>query len=253
MAKILVIEDDKEINKLVCEYLSTVGYDMFSEFNGMSGLSTLRVREDINLVLLDLMLPFQSGDVVLKKLREFSQVPVIILSAKDTVQTKIDVIRMGADDYITKPFDLDEVVVRIEAVLRRYGMTDYHNTMGCDDMRDVISVGGESDTLRNRRPGEEAVITFKNMTLNEVSKTISVNGNRLELTSKEYRILELFLKNQTKLFSKVNLFESVWNEPYFAEDNTLKVHMSNIRNKIKKYDDDEYIETIWGMGYKLKK
>lgn len=253
MAKILVIEDDKEINKLVCEYLSTVGYDMLSEFNGMSGLSTLRVREDINLVLLDLMLPFQSGDVVLKKLREFSQVPVIILSAKDTVQTKIDVIRMGADDYITKPFDLDEVVVRIEAVLRRYGMTDYHNTMECDDMRDVISVGGESDTLRNRRPGEEAVITFKNMTLNEVSKTISVNGNRLELTSKEYRILELFLKNQTKLFSKVNLFESVWNEPYFAEDNTLKVHMSNIRNKIKKYDDDEYIETIWGMGYKLKK
>lgn len=223
MAKILVIEDDKEINKLVCEYLSTVGYDMLSEFNGMAGLSTLRMREDINLVLLDLMLPFQSGDVVLKKLREFSQIPVIVLSAKDTVQTKIDVIRMGADDYITKPFDLDEVLVRIEAVLRRYGMTD------CS-----------------------ANISFKNMTLDEEAKAISVNGNRLELTSKEYCILELFLKNQTKLFSKVNLFESVWNEPYFAEDNTLKVHMSNIRNKIKKYDDEEYIETIWGMGYKLK-
>lgn len=85
------------------------------------------------------------------------------------------------------------------------------------------------------------------------AKTITVNGNKLELTSKEYRILELLLKNQSKLFSKVNLFESVWNEPYFAEDNTLKVHMSNIRNKIKKYDDEEYIETIWGMGYKLKK
>lgn len=253
MAKILVIEDDKEINKLICEYLSTVGYDMLSEFHGMAGLSTLRVREDINLVLLDLMLPFQSGDVVLKKLREFSQVPVIILSAKDTVQTKIDVIRMGADDYITKPFDLDEVVVRIEAVLRRYGAAAYSNNTECDNMKDRDSFRGESDTSGNRRSGSGVVITFKNMTLNEEAKTITVNGNKLELTSKEYRILELLLKNQSKLFSKVNLFESVWNEPYFAEDNTLKVHMSNIRNKIKKYDDEEYIETIWGMGYKLKK
>lgn len=253
MAKILVIEDDKEINKLVCEYLSTVGYDMLSEFNGMAGLSTLRVREDIDLVLLDLMLPFQSGDVVLKKLREFSQIPVIILSAKDTVQTKIDVIRMGADDYITKPFDLDEVVVRIEAVLRRYGMRDCRNVKENAGMKDMASTGAATEKLHNRKPGNAAVITFKNMTLDEEAKAISVNGNRLELTSKEYCILELFLKNQTKLFSKVNLFESVWNEPYFAEDNTLKVHMSNIRNKIKKYDDEEYIETIWGMGYKLKK
>ncbi len=229
MARILIIEDDKEINRLVCEYLSTLGYDMISAFNGMTGLETFKAEKDIALVLLDLMLPFQSGDMVLKKLREFSQVPVIILSAKDMVQTKIDIIRTGADDYITKPFDLDEVAVRIEAVLRR-------------------QTGSYSD----KKGREENVIRFKNMEMDGIAKSVFVNGHKLELTVKEYAILELFLKNQSKLFSKVNLFESVWNEPYFAEDNTLKVHMSNIRNKIKQYDEEEYIETVWGMGYKLK-
>ena len=175
------------------------------------------------------MLPYQSGDMVLKKMREFSKLPVIVLSAKDTVQTKIDVIRLGADDYITKPFDLDEVAVRIEAVLRRAGQ------------------GAEQKTSAH-----PVRLTFKQMVLDCEAKTVTVNGHKLELTGKEYGILELLLKNQTKLYSKANLFESVWNEPYYAEDNTLKVHMSNIRNKIKKYDEEEYIETIWGMGYKLK-
>ena len=223
MAKILIIEDDKEINRLICEYLTSLSYEMISENDGASGLKRLENEADIDLCLLDLMLPFKSGDMVLKSLREFSKVPVIVISAKDMVQTKIDIIRLGADDYITKPFDLDEMAVRIEAVLRRYNKNQ-----------------------------PDANVTFKNMRLDEEAKTISVNGNRLDLTSKEYAILELLLKNRTKLFSKANLFESVWNEPYFVEDNTLKVHMSNIRNKIKKYDDEEYIETIWGMGYKLK-
>ena len=229
MANILVIEDDKEINALVCDYLTTLGHEVLSELNGMSGLSSIRAHADLDLVLLDLMLPYQSGDMVLKKLREFSKLPVIVLSAKDTVQTKIDFIRLGADDYITKPFDLDEVAVRIEAVLRRAGQ-------GAKQQTSAHSVR----------------LTFKQMVLDREAKTVTVNGHKLELTGKEYGILELLLKNQTKLYSKANLFESVWNEPYYAEDNTLKVHMSNIRNKIKKYDEEEYIETIWGMGYKLK-
>ncbi len=225
MAKILLIEDDKEINALVCDYLTSLGHDVLSEQNGMTGLSSIRSHENLDLVLLDLMLPYQSGDMVLKKLREFSKLPVIILSAKDTVQTKIDVIRLGADDYITKPFDLDEVAVRIEAVLRRSGQ---HTS------------------------SELSTYTFKNMVLDCNSKTVTVSNQKLDLTSKEYSILELLLKNPNKLYSKANLFESVWNEPYYAEDNTLKVHVSNLRNKIKKHDPDEYIETIWGMGYKLK-
>lgn len=119
MAKILIVEDDKEIGRLLFAYLRQQGYDAIIAENGLSALAALHDRQDIDLVLLDLMLPLRSGDVVLTKLREFSDTPVIVLSAKDTVQTKIDVIRMGADDYITKPFDLDEVAVRIEAVLRR--------------------------------------------------------------------------------------------------------------------------------------
>lgn len=226
----LIVEDDKEINRLLREYLTEQGYEILSAYNGLEAISLFEQHRDVRLVLLDIMLPFQSGDTVLKRIREISDVPVIVLSAKDTVQTKVDIIRMGADDYITKPFDLDEVLVRIEAVLRR-------------------SVGrGE----QQNGGAENQMLEFKNMKLDTVSKQVTVKGQSLVLTGKEYSILELMLRNPNKLFSKANLFESVWKEVYFSEDNTLKVHMSNLRNKIKQYDDEEYIETVWGMGYKLK-
>lgn len=227
MAKILIVEDDKEINRLLCEYLQPQDHEVLGAVNGLSALNLLRDRQDIDLVLLDLMLPLQSGDVVLTKLREFSGVPVIVLSAKDTVQTKIDVIRMGADDYMTKPFDLDEVEARIEAVLRR--------------------------VKKQTNPDGEKILQYKDLVMDCVAKSVTVKGNALVLTSKEYMLLELLLRNPAKLFSKANLFESVWNEPYFHEDSTLKVHMSNLRNKIKQYaGDEEYIETVWRMGYRLK-
>lgn len=227
MAKILIVEDDKEINRLLCEYLQSRNYEVINAVNGLSALTLLRDRTDIDLVLLDLMLPLQSGDVVLTKLREFSGVPVIVLSARDTVQTKIDLIRMGADDYMTKPFDLDEVEVRIEAILRRME-------------KQVKADGAEK-------------LQHKELIMDCMAKTVTVKGNAVVLTSKEYRLLELLLRNPAKLFSKANLFESVWNEPYFNEDSTLKVHMSNLRNKIKQYaPDEEYIETVWRMGYRLK-
>lgn len=227
MAKILIVEDDKEINRLLCEYLQSRDYEVINAVNGLSALTLLRDRSDIDLVLLDLMLPLQSGDVVLTKLREFSGVPVIVLSAKDTVQTKIDLIRMGADDYMTKPFDLDEVEVRIEAILRRME--------------------------RQAKADGQKKLQHKELIMDCMAKTVTVKGNAVVLTSKEYMLLELLLRNPEKLFSKANLFESVWNEPYFNEDSTLKVHMSNLRNKIKQYaQDEEYIETVWRMGYRLK-
>lgn len=226
MRKILVAEDDKEINRLIRDYLSDNGYNTISAENGLDAVRIIRDEADIDLVLLDLMLPFQSGDMVLQKVRGFSDVPIIIVSAKSMVQSKIDAIRMGADDYITKPFDLDELFVRIEAVLRRSQQKS----------------SGEDKTL----------LTYKKLTLDRNNGTAAVDGKSLVLTGKEYAILELMLLNPKKLFSKSNLFESVWNEPYFKEDTTIKVHMSNIRNKIKKLDDtQEYIETVWGMGYKL--
>lgn len=233
MSKILVIEDDKEINRLICEYLTESGYELISATNGIAGLSILESTPDVDLCLLDLMLPMKSGDRIMQSLREFSDVPVIVLSAKDTVQTKIDLFRLGVDDYITKPFDLDELLVRVEAVLNRciYRESSGHS---CG----IKGIVGYS-------------YTYKHLIMDDEAKNVTVNGNKLDITAKEYGILRLLLTNPNKLFSKANLFESVWDETYYPEDNVLKVHMSNLRNKIKKYDDQEYIETVWGMGYKL--
>ena len=224
--KILIVEDDEEINRLMRDYLSENGFKTVSAGNGLDAVRMVRDEKDLSLVILDLMLPFRSGDSVLKEVREFSDIPVIIVSAKSMVQSKIDAIRMGADDYITKPFDLDELLVRIEAVLRRYGS-------------------------RTDNAGK-ASLSYKNLLIDRSNMTATVRGDHLSLTVKEYAILELMLMNPKKLFSKSNLFESVWNEPYFNDDTTIKVHMSNIRSKLKKLDpDEEYIETVWGIGYKL--
>lgn len=225
--RIMIAEDDKEINLLICEYLSSQGYETLSAMNGLDAVRIVREQSDLSLLILDLMLPFQSGDMVLQKIREFSDIPVIVVSAKSETSSKIDLIRMGADDYLTKPFDLDELLVRVEAVLRRYE-------------RDI------------RKGSETKSLTYKNLTLDITAGIAKVFDNTLTLTSKEFAILELMLKNPAKLWSKANLFESVWGENYLSDDNTVKVHMSNIRQKLKKLDpDNEYIETVWGMGYRL--
>ncbi|WP_173386137.1 response regulator transcription factor [Ruminococcus flavefaciens] len=226
MKKILTAEDDREINRLICEYLASQGYDTLSALNGLDAVRMVREQEDISLLILDLMLPFQSGDMVLTKIREFTDIPVIVVSAKSDTRSKIDLIRMGADDYLTKPFDLDELLVRVEAVLRRYDAKSAQD--------------------------EVKLLTCKNLTLDVAAGTVTVCGSVMSLTSKEFSILELMLQSPRKLWSKANLFESVWGESYISDDKTVKVHMSNIRQKLKKLDpDNEYIETVWGMGYRL--
>ena len=222
--KLLIVEDDKEIRELLGAFLTDNGYEISYAVNGIE--ATNKFKPEYDLVLLDIMLPFKSGEQVLTDIRKTSDVPVIIISAKDMIQTKIDVIRMGADDYITKPFDLGEVLVRIEAMLRR--------TVG--------------------KTGDDQVITHKNLTLNRKDGRVFIKGEQISLTTKEYAILELLLSYPDKMFSKSNIFESIWNEDFdIYDDNALKVHMSNLRAKLKKYDDEEYIETIWGMGYRLAK
>ncbi|WP_303821714.1 response regulator transcription factor [Ruminococcus flavefaciens] len=226
MKKILTAEDDREINRLICEYLASQGYETLSALNGLDAVRMVREQEDISLLILDLMLPFQSGDMVLTKIREFTDIPVIVVSAKSDTRSKIDLIRMGADDYLTKPFDLDELLVRVEAVLRRYDAKSAQD--------------------------EVKLLTCKNLTLDVTAGTVTVCGSVMSLTSKEFSILELMLQSPQKLWSKANLFESVWGESYISDDKTVKVHMSNIRQKLKKLDpDNEYIETVWGMGYRL--
>lgn len=221
-SKILIVEDDHEIRSLLKTVLGENGYVPYTAWNGVEAVSIFE-RETFSAVLLDIMLPFKSGDEVLRTIRRNSNTPVIMISAKDAVQTKVDVIRMGADDYITKPFDLDEVLVRIEAVIRR-----------------------------SRGYSKAETLTYKNLTLSRTDGKAELNGNSLTLTSKEFDILELFLQNPTKIFSKSNIFQSIWGDEYSFDENTVKVHMSNLRSKLKKYDSGEYIETVWGMGYRLK-
>lgn len=225
-ASILVIEDDKEINSLLCKALSNNDYITESAYTGIQGLDMLKT-EKYDMVLLDIMLPYKSGDKLLQELRIFSNIPVLVISAKETTQIKIDLLQSGADDYITKPFDLDEVVARVEANLRR---------------TQQISV------TKNRS------LFYKDIMLDTSAKQVFINNNEITLTATEIKILELLLSQPQKVYSKANLFESIWNEEFTVDDNTLNVHISRLRQKLKKANEkEEYIETLWGLGYRLAK
>ncbi len=220
---ILVIEDDKTINNLLCKVLSDSGYETDSAFDGEEGLyKALNTKCD--LILLDLMLPKKTGEEVLRDFRKVSSTPAIVLSAKDQVINRIELLRLGADDYISKPFDIDEVILRIEAVLRR-----------------------------TKNSADTPVIEYKDLRLDKESKRVFFKNDEITVTGMEYSILELFLENPNKVFSKRNLFESITGEAYMSDDNTMNVHMSNIRKKIAKYTDEPYIDTVYGMGYRLSK
>lgn len=250
MSKIIIIEDDKEINNLIKLYLEENSYTTESVFDGMKASKLLRERaEEFDLAIIDIMLPFKSGDNVLSELRTHSNLPVIMLSAKDSVHTKIDMIRLGADDYMTKPFDLDELIVRIEAVLRRSGQNEIVKEKVKDTAKDILKYNNIKMDIYAKR----VYIIGTDASSDNIGEDNNQTENEIELTAKEFEILELFLNNPTKLFSKANIYESVWNEEYLVEDTTLKVHMSNLRSKLKKYDDFDYIETVWGMGYRLRK
>ena len=220
---ILVIEDDKTINNLLCKVLSDSGYETDSAFDGEEGLyKALNAKCD--LILLDLMLPKKTGEEVLRDVRKISSTPAIVLSAKDQVINRIELLRLGADDYIGKPFDIDEVILRIEAVLRR-----------------------------TKNSTDTPVIEYKDLRLDKESKRVFFKNDEITVTGMEYSILELFLENPNKVFSKRNLFESITGDAYMSDDNTMNVHMSNIRKKIAKYTDEPYIDTVYGMGYRLSK
>lgn len=225
MTKILVVEDDKEINKLVSDFLVSNGYEVVSLFDGLKATDAAK-NEGADLVILDLMLPYKNGDMVLADIRKISNIPVIIVSAKETTQNKIDLLRLGADDYMTKPFDLEEVLARIESNLRRAGFgRDSGNTL-----------------------------EYNGLTIDENNNLATLDGTELSLTAKEFAILLMLLKYPNKVFSKANLFESIWKEEYIAEDNALNVHVSNLRAKLKNISPEkDFIDTVWGIGYRLHK
>lgn len=225
MQKIMIIEDDREISRLVSEFLQDNGYTTICLYEGLHISAALK-ENGADLILLDLMLPYRSGDLVLAEIRDRSSVPVIVVSARGTTQNKIDLLRLGADDYITKPFDMEELLARIESNLRRAQL--------------------QKETDRS--------LQFGGLVMDLGKNTVSLMGEELVLTAKEYGILEMLMTYPDKIFSKANLYESVWKEEYFCEDNALNVHISNLRNKLKMIcPEEEYIDTVWGIGYRMHK
>ena len=216
---ILIIEDDSTINSLLCGILKKSGYEVESCTDGLTGYN-MALDKDYQLILMDLMLPMKSGEEILRALRKVKKTPVIVLSAKNDVHNRIELLRLGADDFICKPFDIDEVILRIEAVLRRV-----------EDVKDVL--------------------TYKQMRIDKEARRIYIGDDELICTATEYAILELMLSNPGKVFSKRNLFESVTGDNYLSEENTMNVHMSNLRKKIAKITDEPYIDTVYGMGYRM--
>lgn len=224
---ILVVEDDNDINQLLCKIMKKNNYFPQATYSGTEAMIYLE-KQRWDLVLLDLMLPGMTGEEILVNIRTNSSIPVIIISAKSEQQTKIDCLRSGADDFISKPFDVEEVSARIDSVLRRVRST-------------------QQGTLESNE------LTYKDIQIDLEAKTVHVNGIQLTLTFREYAILVFLMSSPKKVFSKSNLFESVWNETFHGDDNTVNVHMSNLRNKLAKANpNEEYIETIWGMGYRIK-
>lgn len=223
MIKILIVEDDLKISTMLKTLLTKNHYEVKSAFSGTEAILLLQ-NESFDLVLLDLMLPGLTGEEVLTKINEQFKIPVICVSAKDNLNTKIEVIQGGADDYITKPFNNEELIVRIGAVLRRVN-------------------NGSKNT-------NATIFKFKDLVLDSENHSVHINKNPIELTVKEYSILELLISNPKKVFTKQNIFESIWSEEYIVDERAVTVHVSNLRNKLN--SGDKYIKTVWGIGYKMQ-
>ena len=220
MSRLLIIEDDVNINEMLQEAFEKKGYEVVSAYSGTEGILRIE-KETYQMVILDLMLPGMDGQQVLKNIREKSNVPVIVLSAKDELDTKVDLLMLGASDYMTKPFELKELEARVLV------------------------------QLRNAAGKNEVFLEYRDLRIDREGKKVILCGKPLSLTAQEYRILELLLKHPQKVFTKNEIYEYAWEEYYMGEDKTINVHISNIRQKMKKITQEEYIETVWGMGFKL--
>lgn len=227
MNKILLVEDDVEISAMLKNFLSTEDFEVVTAYDGESACRKF-FTDTFSLVLLDLMIPKMSGIEVMGKIRERHTVPIIIISAKDTDSDKTLGLGLGADDYITKPFSVTEVLARIKANIRR--STKY--AAGEISPQTIL----EKDGLR--------------MNLDDYS--VTKNGNKIELTSKEFDILKLFLQNPKKVYTKEQLYSLVWKDTYYGDENAVNVHISRLRNKIEDNPrKPRYVITVWGIGYKL--
>lgn len=230
METILIVEDDDDINTLLKTILEDAGYQTMQAFSGTEAQLLLEKKLP-SLILLDLMLPGMSGEKVLRWLRneQQCQVPVLVLSAKNAVRDKVELLKIGADDYITKPFVPEEMAARVQAALRR------------------------SHIAENGRE-HETVWSYKRLKLYPELHKVTVAETELVLTGKEYDILLLLMENPEKVYSRERLYELIWQDGYYGADHTINVHVSNLRKKIKAYDPgNTYIQSVYGIGFRLAK
>lgn len=235
-ADILIIEDDPSINEVVCAHLERHGLRCRQAFSGTEGLMLLREQRP-DVVVTDLMLPGVPGEEIVRAIRQSdAALPIIVISARITAADKIMLLSSGADDYLTKPFDLDELHARIDVQLRH---------------RSARKAGGTGAATDEAAARTGRLLTFQTWELDRDGRVFRVNGEEVALTRTEFNILELLMGRPQKVFTKQELFELAWGEPYSVEDSTVNVHVSNLRRKLKPTGTDGYLQTVWGMGYKL--
>lgn len=223
MVQLLIIEDIEDVNTMLTQFFEGQGYQVHSYTNGIDALQAFS-KYPIDLVILDIMLPYMTGDAILAEMRKLTEdVPVLMLSAKDNVQTKIDFLKHGADDYLTKPFDLGELAARVETLLRRY-----------------------------KKVSSTEIFQYETIQLDDSTKMVTIAGEPISLTATEYGLLLCFLQQPKQVFTKAMLYEKVWNMPYFDEDDIVKTHISNLRKKLKDRSGKPYVETIRGLGYRFQ-
>ncbi|NME82877.1 response regulator transcription factor [Clostridium sp. SM-530-WT-3G] len=228
---VLVVEDEKEICDAIGIYLKNQGYNVFKACNGIEGIKVIE-KENIHLAIVDIMMPKMDGITMVMKLREHYEFPVIMLSAKSEEMDKIMGLNIGADDYVTKPFNPMELLARVNSQLRRY--KKYLNVVkGKNEKSNIYEVGG--------------------IELNTDTKEVTVDGEGVKLTPKEFNILELLMKNPGRVFSAEEIYERVWNETAISTE-TIMVHIRNIREKIEiNPKEPKYLRVVWGVGYKIDK
>ncbi|MCD7863224.1 MAG: response regulator transcription factor [Lachnospiraceae bacterium] len=219
--KILVVDDEMRMRKLVRDFLTKSGYRVIEAADGQEAVDTFFKEGDIALVILDVMMPKMDGYQVVKEIRSFSQVPILMLTAKGEERDELKSFETGADEFIAKPFSPRVLVARVEALLRRAGVLD---------KKDILEAGG--------------------IVVNKGAHTVTVDGEAVELSYKEFELLSYFMENQGIALSREKILNNVWNFDYFGDARTVDTHVKKVRSKLK--DKGEYIKTIWGMGYKFE-
>lgn len=227
---VLVVDDDKEIVDAIEIYLSSEGMKVFRAYDGIEAIEMI-VENNIHLIIMDIMMPKMDGIRATLKIREEKNIPIILLSAKSEDTDKILGLNMGADDYITKPFNPLELIARVKSQLRRY-----------------VSFGNFKEEKNT------SVLKSGGLELNKDTKEVTVDGEKVKLTPIEFKILELLLNNKGIVFSMDEIYEKVWNEPSYNIDNTVAVHIRRIREKIEfNPKEPKYLKVVWGIGYKIEK